>query len=94
MVLCVDEKPQIRAPTGTAPVLPMRPGPLERRTQRRHGTTDLLAALDVQAGTVIGRCTRRHRSVEVRAFLDRSEAGAPGDLDVRRGLDNAATGPK
>ena len=32
VVLCVDEKPQIQALTGTAPVLPMRPGQPERRT--------------------------------------------------------------
>jgi len=31
VVLCVDEKPQIQALTGTAPVLPMRPGQPERR---------------------------------------------------------------
>ena len=93
VVLCVDEKPQIQALTGTAPVLPMRPGQPERRTHdyRRRGTTDLFAALDIQAGTVIGRCTRRHRSVEFRGFLDQIEASVPGDLDVHLVLDNAAT---
>ena len=93
VVLCVDEKPQIQALTGTAPVLPMRPGQPERRTHdyRRQGTTDLFAALDVRSGTVIGRCTRRHRSVEFRAFLDQVEASVPADLDVHLVLDNAAT---
>lgn len=72
VVLCVDEKPQIQATTGTTPVLPLRPGQPERRTHddRRACTTDLFAALDVQAGRVIARCARRHRSVEFRAFLD------------------------
>ena len=59
LVLCVDEKPQIGAAAqGTAPAFPMRPGQPERRTHdyRRHGTTDLFAALDVRAGTVIGAC--------------------------------------
>jgi transposase len=32
LVLCVDEKPQIQALEPTAPVLPMRPGQVERRT--------------------------------------------------------------
>jgi hypothetical protein len=32
VVLCVNEKPQIQALTGTASVLPMRPGQPERRT--------------------------------------------------------------
>ncbi|CAA2137681.1 IS630 family transposase [Methylobacterium bullatum] len=93
VVLCVDEKPQIQTLTGTAPVLPMRPGQPERRTHdyRRQGTTDLFAALDVQAGTVIGHCTGRHRSIEFRDFLDQIEAAVPGDLDVHLVLDDLAT---
>jgi transposase len=93
LVLCVDEKPQIQAAEGTAPVLPMRPGQPERRTHdyRRNGTTDLFAALDVRAGTVIGACKGRHRAVEFRAFLDEVEAAVPTDLDVHLVLDNAAT---
>ena len=93
LVLCVDEKPQIQAAQGTAPSLPMRPGQAERRTHdyRRHGTLDLFAALDVRAGTVIGACERRHRSVEFRAFLDRVERGVPPDLEVHLVLDNLKT---
>lgn len=93
LVLCVDEKPQIQAVEGTAPVLPMRPGQVERHSHdyRRHGTTDLFAALDVRAGTVIGACKGRHRAVEFRAFLDQVEAAVPADLDVHLVLDNAAT---
>ncbi len=51
----------------------------------------MFAALDVKAGTVIGACERRHRSVEFRAFLDRVKSGVPPDLDVHLVLDNAAT---
>ena len=93
LVLCVDEKPQIQAIEGTAPVLPMRPGQIERRSHdyKRHGTTDLFAALDVKAGTVIGTCKGRHRSTEFRAFLDQVEAAVPTDLDVHLVLDNAST---
>jgi transposase len=93
LVLCVDEKPQIQAAQGTAPAFPMRPGQPERRTHdyRRHGTVDLLAALDVKAGTVIGACERRHRSVEFRAFLDRVECGVPPDVEVHLVLDNLKT---
>ena len=93
LVLCVDEKPQIQATEGTAPVLPMRPGRIERRSHdtKRHGTTDLFAALDVKAGTVIGTCKGRHRSTEFRAFLDQVETAVPTDLDVHLVLDNAAT---
>ena len=93
LVLCVDEKPQIQAVEGTAPVLPMRPGPVERRRRDyvRHGTTDLFAALDIRAGTVIGACKGRHRATEFRTFLDQVEAAVPADLDVHLVLDNAAT---
>ena len=93
LVLCVDEKPQIQAIERTAPVLPMRPGQVERHTHdyKRHGTTDLFAALDVKTGAVIGACKERHRAVEFRAFLDQVEAAVPADLEVHLVLDNAAT---
>ena len=93
LVLCVDEKPQIQAVEGTAPVLPMRPGQAERRTHdyKRNGTTDLFAALNIKTGTVVGTCKARHRATEFRAFLDQVEAAVPADLDVHLVLDNAAT---
>lgn len=71
MVCCVDEKSQIQALDRTAPVLPLRPGIPARQTHDdiRHGTTTLLAALNVLDGTVIGSCTRRHRPVEFIEFL-------------------------
>ena len=93
LVLCVDEKPQIQAVEGTAPVLPLRPGQPERHTHdyKRNGTLDLFAALDVKTGKVIGSCKQRHRATEFRAFLDQVEAAVPRDLDVHVVLDNAAT---
>ncbi len=93
LVLCVDEKTQVQALDRTAPLLPMRPGQIERRTHdyRRHGTTSLFAALDVKTGQVIGRCQRRHRSVEFRKFLDRIDDAVPVELDVHLILDNYAT---
>src|SRR6266513_1882881 len=47
-VFCVDEKPQIQALDRTQPLLPMRPGQVERRTHdyKRHGTTLFFAALN------------------------------------------------
>ena len=72
MVMCVDEKSQIQALDRTQPMLPMRPGQMERRSHDyvRHGTTTLFAALDTNTGKVIGQCHRRHRSVEFRKFLE------------------------
>jgi hypothetical protein len=79
LVLCVDEKSQIQALDRTAPLLPMRPGQIERRTHdyARHGTTSLFAALDIKSGELIGQTQRRHRSVEFRKFLDTIEQNVP-----------------
>jgi transposase len=93
LVLCVDEKSQIQALDRSQPLLPMRPGQVERRTHDyvRHGTTSLFAALDVKTGEVLGRCHRRHRAVEFRKFLDAIDAAVPVDLDVHLVVDNYAT---
>jgi transposase len=93
MVLCVDEKSQIQALDRTQPLLPMRPGQVERRSHdyKRHGTTSLFAALDVKTGTVIGECHRRHRSIEFRKFLDTIDQNVPQHLDVHLILDNYGT---
>ena len=93
IVLCVDEKSQIQALDRTAPLLPMLPGQVERRTHdyRRHGTTSLFAALDVKTGQVVAELHRRHRSVEFRKFLDRIEASVPAHLDVHVIMDNYGT---
>jgi transposase len=93
LVLCVDEKSQIQALDRTQPLLPMRPGQVERRTHdyRRHGITSLFAALDVKTGKVIGEMHRRHRSREFRKFLDTIETNVPADLDVHVIMDNYGT---
>jgi transposase len=93
LVLCVDEKTQIQALDRTQPLLPMRPGQVERRTHdyERHGTTSLFAALDVKAGTVIGKCMPRHRAAEFRKFLDEIERQVPPDLDIHVIMDNSST---
>ncbi len=93
MVLCVDEKSQIQALDRTQPLLPMRPGQIERRSHdyTRHGTTSLFAALDIATGKIIGKCYPRHRSTEFRKFLDRIEDAVPSDLDIHIVMDNYAT---
>jgi len=60
IVLCVDEKSQIQALDRTAPVLPMQPYLIERRSHDYipHGTSTLFAALKP-----------RHRRQELIAFL-------------------------
>jgi len=101
LVICVDEKSQIQALDRKQPLLPMRPGQIERRTHdyKRHGTTTLFAGLiaavtgeiDVKAGTVIGQCMPRHRAQEFRKFLDEVERNVPTELNVHIVMDNASS---
>ena len=93
LVLCVDEKAQIQALDRSQPLLPMRPGQIERRTHDyiRHGTTSLFAALEVNSGRVLGEFHQRHRAIEFRKFLDTLEEAVPAKLDVHLILDNYGT---
>jgi DDE superfamily endonuclease len=93
LVLCVDGKSQIQALDRTQPLLPMRPGQIERRSHdyQRHGTTSLFAVLDIATGRVIGRCYQRHRAVEFRRFLATVEQAVPANFDIHLVLDNYAT---
>ena len=90
LVLCVDEKSQIQALDRSQPLLPMRPGQVERRTHdyTRHGTLTLFAALDAATGKVIGRCYPRHRGREFLSFLREIERNVPPELEVRLIMDN------
>jgi Transposase and inactivated derivatives len=92
VVLCVDEKTQIQALDRTQPLLPMRPGQIERRTHdyKRNGTVQLYAALEVHAGRVVSRIEERHRSREFIAFMNHLLHNYPsGELHVI--LDNVSS---
>ena len=93
LVLCVDEKSQIQALDRTQPLLPLRPGQVERGTHdyKRHGTTSLFAALELKTSRVIGQLHHRHRSREFREFLDAIEAQVPAELEVHLIADNYGT---
>lgn len=93
MVLSVDEKTQIQALDHTQPMLPLRPGQIERRTHdyTRHGTASLYAAFDIASGEIMGRVTRRHRAKEFLAFLRQIDKAVPDELDVHLILDNSST---
>lgn len=92
VVLCVDEKTGVQALDRTQPILPMRPGQIERRTHdyRRNGITDLFAALNVATGQVIHQTRPQHRAVEFRKFLNTIDAAVPNELDVHVVLDNSS----
>jgi hypothetical protein len=84
LVLSVDEKTQIQALDRTQPMLPLRPGQVERRTHdyKRHGTAGLYAAFDVPTGEVMARVTKRHRAKELLGFLRQIDREVSDILDA------------
>ena len=93
LVLSVDEKTQIQALDRTQPMLPLRPGQVERRTHDylRHGTRSLYAAFDVATGRVLGRVTQQHRARDFIAFLQQIDRSTPKHLDLHLIVDNSST---
>ena len=93
IVLCVDEKSQMQALDRTQPLLPMKPGQIERGTHDyvRHGTSTLFAALDVKTGKVIGMLADRHRHQEYLRFLKQINRETPKNKDLHLVVDNYAT---
>ncbi len=92
VVLSVDEKTQIQALDRTAPMLPMKPGQVERHTHdyKRNGTTHLFAALEVATGKVTTQARARHTAADFLAFLREIERAYPqGELAVV--LDNVSS---
>jgi hypothetical protein len=71
----------------------MRRGEAERCTHddKRHGTISQFAALDVAAGTVIGKGDARHRSWEFLSLPRQVDRTIPKELDVPVVMDNDAT---
>jgi transposase len=92
VVLCVDEKTGIQALDRTQPVLPMRPGQVQRRTHDyvRHGVTDLFAALNLATGQVIHQVRGQHRAAEFKRFLVAMDKAVPVGLEVHVVLDNSS----
>lgn len=93
VVLSVDEKTQIQALDRTQPGLPLKRGRAGTMTHdyKRHGTTNLLAALDVATGRVIHECTSRNRHQEFLAFMRKVVRTVPKNLDVHVIVDNSGT---
>ena len=92
IVLCVDAKSQIQALERTAPMVPLRPGRAQRQPHDhlRHGTTTLVAALEVATREVIGECYQRHRHAEFLTFLKLMARAYP-QRQLHLMLDNYAT---
>ena len=92
IVLSLDEKTQIQALDRTQPMLPLRPGQVERHTHdyERHGVTSLFAALEVATGQVTQQTRARHTGADFLAFLRRLERVYPSQ-ELHVVLDNVST---
>src|SRR5262244_2343681 len=92
-VLCVGEMAQIQALDRTQPLLPLRPGQIERSTHdyARHGTASLYAAFDVASGKVLGRVTKRHTARDFLEFLAHIDQETPESLALHLIVDNSST---
>ncbi|MEP6936332.1 MAG: IS630 family transposase [Nitrospirota bacterium] len=93
VVLCVDEKSQIQALDRTQPGLPLKPGRCGTMTHdyKRHGTTTLVAALNVAEGSIIPTCLPRHRHQEWLRFLRLIDRQVPQDTTLHLIADKYAT---
>src|SRR3954451_9060093 len=91
VILSVDEKSQIQALDRTMPILPTRPGLIERRSHDyvRHGTSTLFAALEIGTGKVTAACKPRHRHSEFLAFLKQVARAYP-ERELHLVMDNYA----
>lgn len=90
VVLSVDEKTQVQALERTQTVLPLGPGKPKAYSPkyRRHGTTDLFAALNVATGEVLSTCRPEHKSKDFIAFLRLIDDHIDDDLDIHVIVDN------
>ena len=93
VVLSFDEKTQVQALQRTQPMLPIDFGKTEKRTHdyKRHGTTNLFAALDILTGRVIGRCFDRKRTTEFLTFMNQVLRPYPKNQQIHVVLDNLST---
>jgi len=92
VVLSLDEKTQVQALDRTQPLLPIDFGVTEKRTHdyKRHGTTNLFAALDVATGAVVAGCYPQRTGADFLAFL-RKAVKPHGGKQVHVVLDNLST---
>jgi transposase len=92
VVLCVDEKTQVQALDRTQPLLPIDFGVTEQRTHdyKRHGTTNLFAALNVSTGTVLADCYPQRTAAQFLTFLRKAVKPHAGK-EIHVVLDNLST---
>jgi transposase len=89
-VFSYDEKTQVQALDRTQRSLPMTKGRAGTMTHdyKRHGTTDLFAAMNVATGEVLYDTRKRHTAKDVLAFFKLIDLHVPQDQDIHVVLDN------
>jgi transposase len=90
VVFSFDEKTQVQALDRTQPSLPMKKGRAGTMTHdyKRHGTTDLFAAMNVATGEVLYDTRKRHTAKDVLSFFKLIDLHVPKGLEVHVVLDN------
>jgi transposase len=90
IVLSVDEKCQIQALDRTQPGLPWKKGRCGTMTHdyKRHGTTTLFAAMNIQDGSVIDVCMPTHNRWDWIRFLKLIDGRTSPDKQVHLIMDN------
>lgn len=90
VVFSFDEKTQVQALDRTQPSLPMTKGRAGTMTHdyKRHGTTDLFAAMNVATGEVLYDTRKRHTAADVLAFFKLIDLHVPKDQEIHVVLDN------
>jgi hypothetical protein len=92
-LFCYDECTGLQAKSRLAPDLPPEanePGKREFE-YARHGTTDLLAFLNVGTGRVFGRCSLNHTTETFSAIFQEHVSTLPGDAMLHYIMDNLST---
>lgn len=89
MVFCVDQKSQIQALDRTQPLLPLRPGQVERGTHdyKRHGTTSLWCCGLPGKKRVCSNCSKPQRRKRTVPVLDLRTVAAGDAADSDSGFD-------
>src|ERR1035437_3584839 len=90
VVFSFDEKTQVQALDRTQPSLPMKKGRGTTMTHdyKRHGTTDLFAAMNVATGEVLYDTRNSHTANDVLRFFKLIDLHVEKDLDIHVILDN------
>ena len=92
VVISYDERPGIQAIESKGPDLPPVPGRHPTRAREfeyiRHGTSSLLAGVDLMTGHVHHLMRDRHRSREFIEFLESLDRAYPAAVTIRLILDN------